>query len=107
MFLEKHWLTLLLIAILICLSANARAEVVTNKWIENSPFMVEEFSMGPGRTDMRRYYDSENGTVCYWPMNASYPVMTCQPANRAMINKYDKWRSNVEARKALETTLEK
>ncbi len=105
MFLEKHWLTLLLIAVLICMSANARAGIETNKIIENSAFMVERADGGTGIPDIRRWYDSDADVVCY--EFTAHVGISCTANNSDVLRqKFRNYKEAVTERKMKEIGLE-
>jgi len=104
--LEKHWLTILLISVLLVIASNARAETVTNQWVENSPYMFDNGVNGPGVTDVQRTYDSEADVVCY-KLSISL-TMSCTPNNSDKLRvKYRKYREFIEDRNAREKEAKK
>uniref|UniRef100_A0AB39CD80 Uncharacterized protein n=1 Tax=Pseudomonas phage HRDY3 TaxID=3236930 RepID=A0AB39CD80_9VIRU len=105
MFLEKHWLTLLLLAVLICMAANARAEIVSNQYIERTQYMYDRAQNGPGVPDVQRIYDSETGVVCY-KFSDSTGNYSCVPCcSKALREKYNVYHAEAMERRAKEAGL--
>lgn len=86
-------------------SPRAEAETKTNKFIEQSPFMIEFFNHGPGSEDMTRYYDSDANVVCYVSSGSQGRMSCLKPGNDNLAHKYRTYRESVEQRKALEAQL--
>lgn len=83
----------------------AQAETKTNKFIEQSPFMIEFFNHGPGSSDMTRFYDSEANVVCYISSDSQGRMSCLKPGNDNLAHKYRTYRDSIEQRKALEAQL--
>lgn len=93
--------------LLLVLSVGAQAETKTSEWIENSPYMVDFHNLGPGTSDMTRFYDSDTNIVCYSGSNSQGRLSCLEPRGNKLALKYQEYREAIERRKALELQMRK
>lgn len=104
MFLEKHWFTLLLSAVLIVMAANAKAETATNGVIEKTQYMFDRVNSGTGVPDVDRMYDYEADVVCYQFSSATN--VSCSPNNSMLLRrKYERTRIELKEKYMKEAGL--
>lgn len=104
MFLEKHWLTILLSAVLLCVAANSKADSKEDI-LDSFPYMYEVKELtGFNKPTIYRWYDSESDVVCYGLSTKT--GIACSPnSSDRLRTKYRETYKNAKARADLRKEL--